>query len=293
MLPSPPGNDPLAGIPLFMGLDAGARERVARRLEERRLEGGQVLFREGDPGGWLAVVLEGEVEVVTTHHGREQRLALIGPGGHVGEMSILDGAPRSATARANRPTRIASLSSGAVLDEIMDSPTAAQAMLVEMARRLRRATLQIGEHVARNAVHEVEAQMSWSERLADRIALVNGSWVFIVALLGATGVWVLVNATMTRDAFDPYPYVFFNLLLALATTVQGPLIMMSQNRQARKDRAQAAADFDVNLKNELGIQALQRDLGRLERKLDEVAARRPTDRPVDIGPEPTSPGPEA
>jgi len=282
MLTSPAGNDPLAGIPLFMGLDPGARERVARRLEERRLEAGEVLFREGDPGGWLAVVLDGEIEVVTTHHGREQLLSLIGPGGHVGEMSILDGAPRSATARAKRPTRIASLSSGAVLDEIMDSRPAAQAMLVEMARRLRRATLQIGEHVARNALDEVESRMTWSERLADRIALVNGSWVFIVALMATTGLWMLVNAVLYPDGFDAYPYVFFNLLLGIAVALQGPLIMMSQNRQARKDRAQAAADYDVNLKNELGIQALQRDVGRLERKVDEIAARRPTDRHVEI-----------
>jgi uncharacterized membrane protein len=194
-------------------------------------------------------------------------------------MSVIDGAPRSATARANLPTRIASLSSGAMLDEIMASPPAAQAMLAEMARRLRRATAQIGEHVARNAVREVEDRMTWSERLADRIALVNGSWVFIVALLVLTGLWVSTNSLLHAVAFDPYPYVFFNLVLGITVTVQGPLIMMSQNRQARKDRAQAAADYDVNLKNELGIQALQRDLARLERKLEEVASRRPTPRP--------------
>ncbi|HET6436955.1 MAG TPA: DUF1003 domain-containing protein [Anaeromyxobacter sp.] len=272
MLVTSSADDPLAEIPLFAGLDAAARERVGRRLAERILAPGETLFREGDPGGSLAVVLEGELEVFTAHHGREQHLAKIGPGGHVGELSVLDGAPRSATARALRPTRLASLSSVVVREEVIASPGAAQAMLVELARRLRRATVQIGEHVARNAVREVEDRMSWSERLADRIALVNGSWVFIFALLVLTGVWALANAALAARAFDPYPYVFFNLLLGIAVSLQGPLIMMSQNRQASKDRAQAVADYDVNLKNELGIQALQRDLARLDRKLEELRA---------------------
>jgi uncharacterized membrane protein len=149
----------------------------------------------------------------------------------------------------------------------------AQAMLGEMAQRLRRATALIGEHVARNAVREVEARMTFGERLADRIAMVNGSWVFIIGLLVSTLVWMSVNA-LAGKPLDPYPFILFNLLLGIAAAIQGPLIMMSQNRQARKDRAQAAADYDVNLKNELGIQAIQRDLSRLERKLDELAARK-------------------
>jgi uncharacterized membrane protein len=266
-------SDPLAGIPLFLGLDASVRERVARRLEERTLGSGELLFREGDPGGTLCVVLEGELEVFTVSKGREQILSRIGPGGHVGEMSVIDGAPRSATARAVGTTRIAELSREDVLDDVVASPAAAQAMLAEMAQRLRRATALIGEHVARNALREVEARLSFGERLADRIAMVNGSWIFIIGLLLSTGVWVAVNQWSSAP-LDPYPFILFNLLLGIAAAIQGPLIMMSQNRQARKDRAQAAADYDVNLKNELGIQALQRDLSRLERKVDELASHK-------------------
>jgi uncharacterized membrane protein len=267
-------SDPLAGIPLFLGLDASVRERVARRLEERTLGPGELLFREGDPGGTLCVVLEGQVEIFTVSKGREQVLSRIGPGGHVGEMSVIDGAPRSATARAIGTTRIAELSREDVLDDLVASPAAAQAMLAEMAQRLRRATVLIGEHVARNAVREVENRLTLSERLANRLAMANGSWFFIVGLIAATGAWMVANAWSERP-FDPYPFILFNLVLAITTALQGPLIMMSQNQQARKDRAQAAADYDVNLKNELGIQALQRDLARLERKVDEVAGRRP------------------
>jgi uncharacterized membrane protein len=275
LMPEQPNEyDPLAGIPLFLGLDASVRERVARRLEERTLGSGELLFREGDPGGTLCVVLEGELEIVTVSKGREQVLSRIGPGGHVGEMSVIDGAPRSATARAVGTTRIAELSREDVLDDLVASPAAAQAMLAEMARRLRRATTLIGEHVARNAVREVEERLSFGERLADRIAIFNGSWIFIGGLLAAAALWMAANSG-TWTTFDPYPFVLFNLVLGITVALQGPLIMMSQNRQARKDRAQAAADYDVNLKNELGIQALQRDLSRLERKLDELGPRKP------------------
>lgn len=266
-------SDPLAGIPLFLGLEPAVRERVARRLVERSLAHGELLFREGDPGGTLYVVLEGELEIFTVSKGREQILSRVGPGGHVGEMSVIDGAPRSATARAAGATRIAELSREDVLDDVVASPAAAQAMLGEMAQRLRRATALIGEHVARDAVREVESRLTFGERLADRIAILNGSWLFILGLLGLTAVWVAANQ-LTEAPPDPYPFILFNLILGIAVTLQGPLIMMSQNRQARKDRAQAAADFDVNLKNELGIQALQRDLARLERKLEELSARK-------------------
>lgn len=267
--------DPLAGIPLFLGLEPSVRERVARRLEERTLAEGELLFREGDPGGTLCVVLEGEIEIITVSKGREQVLSRVGPGGHVGEMSVIDGAPRSATARAAGRTRIAELSREDVLDDLVASPAAAQAMLAEMAQRLRRATALIGEHVARNAVREVEERASVGERLADRIAMANGSWYFIIGLLAATGIWMGVNLMLGAPP-DPYPFILFNLLLGITAAIQGPLIMMSQNRQANKDRAQAAADYDVNLKNELGIQALQRDLARVERKVEELGQRPPT-----------------
>ena len=91
------------------------------------------------------------------------------------------------------------------------------------------------------------------------VAELNGSWAFILCLVAITAVWVLFNQAM-RAPIDGYPFVFFNLLLGLLVALQGPLIMMSQNRQAQKDRAQAATDFRVNLKNEVGIENLAREI---------------------------------
>jgi uncharacterized membrane protein len=101
-----------------------------------------------------------------------------------------------------------------------------------------------------------------SERVADRVAEFGGSWTFIFLTIAAIAVWMLINAAMAK-AFDAYPYILLNLVLACLTVLQAPLIMMSQNRQAARDRLDAQHDYEVNTKAEMEI------LG-LHAKLDEI-----------------------
>jgi uncharacterized membrane protein len=122
----------------------------------------------------------------------------------------------------------------------------------------------------RDASDVAEEQATFGERLADRVAAVGGSWGFIgtftVVLLG----WMVLNSNVLGRlglVFDPYPYIFLNLMLSTLAAVQAPVIMMSQNRQAAKDRLTAALDYETNLRAELEIL-------RLHRKMDEgVIAR--------------------
>jgi uncharacterized membrane protein len=97
----------------------------------------------------------------------------------------------------------------------------------------------------------------------------NGSWTAFLAVLVVSAAWMFGNS-LGSSGFDPYPYQLFNLLLAIAIALQGPMLMMSQNRQAQRDRAQAAADYELNLKNELGIQALRAGMARIEERLDRL-----------------------
>src|SRR6185295_16737844 len=131
------------------------------------------------------------------------------------------------------------------------------------------------DHVAKNAVKEVEEHLTWTQKLADKIAELNGSWTFILTLLGLTLAWTAVNVSgMLAQPFDAYPFVFFNLILAILGALQGPLIVMSQNRQSLKDRARSENDFKVNLKNEVNIEAVLRELSEFRaetgRRLDRV-----------------------
>ena len=135
------------------------------------------------------------------------------------------------------------------------------ALLGTISRRLRETNALLSGRAARNVDEEIEKKLSWSERLADAVAELNGSWKFILFLLALTLAWCGVNTTaLLRDPPDPYPYQLFNLALAILVGLQGPLIVMSQNRQARKDRARADIDFKVNLKNEVNIETLLREL---------------------------------
>lgn len=114
-------------------------------------------------------------------------------------------------------------------------------------------------HVSRNINREFEERLTFGQRLADRVAAFGGSWTFIIAFFLFLLLWVLLNTAFLVEgigAFDAYPYVFLNLILSMLAAIQAPVIMMSQNRQAVKDRLQAGHDDEVNLKAELEIMAL-------------------------------------
>ena len=121
-------------------------------------------------------------------------------------------------------------------------------------------------HVAHNTNAEFDLQLTFGQRLADSVAKFGGSWTFIsifgVILLG----WVVLNSVILarfHGAFDPYPYILLNLFLSMLASIQAPIIMMSQNRQAAKDRLDAAHDYEVNLKAEMEIETLHQKLDEL------------------------------
>jgi uncharacterized membrane protein len=116
---------------------------------------------------------------------------------------------------------------------------------------------------------ELEPAGFW-EDLADRVARVGGSWTFIFAFLGVLLVWVLINSPLMKAlgvVFDPYPFIFLNLILSMLAAIQAPVIMMSQNRAAAKDREEAEHDYAVNLRAELEILRLHDRLDAIEETL--------------------------
>jgi uncharacterized membrane protein len=109
-------------------------------------------------------------------------------------------------------------------------------------------------------------ERTFGQRMADRIAAFGGSWPFILLFLAFLAGWMTLNTEILgprREAFDPYPYILLNLILSTLAALQAPVIMMSQNRQALRDRLVAANDYDVNLKAEMEIRALHEKLDTL------------------------------
>jgi uncharacterized membrane protein len=132
-----------------------------------------------------------------------------------------------------------------------------QRILQHMAQRL---------PISRNANQAFDAHLTFGQRLADRVATFGGSWTFILLFGAILLVWVVLNSwALARrgEVFDPYPYILLNLVLSMLAALQAPIIMMSQNRQATKDRLDTAHDYEVNLRAELEIRTLHDKLDHL------------------------------
>src|SRR4051794_7525802 len=121
-------------------------------------------------------------------------------------------------------------------------------------------------HVARNVDALLTQRQTFGERLADRVAQLGGSWGFIAVFTGMLAAWVVLNTIVLArfgGGFDPYPYIFLNLILSMVAALQAPVILMSQNRQAARDRLAASLDYEINLKAEVEIMALHDKLDRI------------------------------
>ncbi len=117
--------------------------------------------------------------------------------------------------------------------------------------------------VSRNVNQAFEERRSVGDRLADQVAAFGGSWTFIILAMISLLAWVLLNSVWRAaggSSFDPYPFIFLNLILSMLAALQAPIIMMSQNRQATRDRLAAGLDYEINLKAELEIMELHKKI---------------------------------
>lgn len=141
-----------------------------------------------------------------------------------------------------------------------------QAGLTRLSRRDRRRLFLLlrRSRISRDVHKDFESQLTIGQRLADQVAEFGGSWTFILIFATFLVAWVVLNSIiLISTAFDPYPYIFLNLLLSMIAAIQAPVIMMSQNRQAMKDRLAAQHDYEVNLKAEIEVLALHDKLDSL------------------------------
>jgi uncharacterized membrane protein len=128
-------------------------------------------------------------------------------------------------------------------------------------------SLQEREILSENIGKEFDQELTFGERLSDRIASFGGSWTFIIIFGAVLFVWIVLNTiVLATRAFDPYPFILMNLILSCLAALQAPIIMMSQNRAEARDRARAENDYKVNLKAELEIRHLHEKIDHLLRK---------------------------
>ena len=122
----------------------------------------------------------------------------------------------------------------------------------------------------RNPNEVIEEEATLGEHVADAVARFGGSWSFIITFGVVLVGYTALNVVLGKSAWDPYPFILLNLFLSMLASIQAPVIMMSQNRQDKKDRLRGELDYDVNRRSESEIQGLARKLNLLDDKIDDV-----------------------
>lgn len=263
----------LATIPLYQSLKEEEIEELERLLENVSYAAGETIFHEHEPGDAMYILRAGAVRIWThDEDAREVTLAKLEPYAFFGELAVLDGSPRSASATAIEDSALGRLSKKDMHEFLLAHPQAAIIMIKEIGSRLRQTNKLVSQRVTRNINEEMDEQMSLGQKVADRVASFGGSWTFILIYCGFLLFWMGLNTFVLARygrgengaQFDPYPYILLNLMLSMTAALQAPIIMMSQNRAGEKDRLAAENDFKVNLKSELMLEDLTRRMERLQ-----------------------------
>ena len=250
----------LSNIALFESLTDEDLTALSQRVETVVYEPGDVIFQQGDEGSSLFVVEDGAVDISYGEGKVRVVLASLFNGQYFGELSLFDGSPRSATATASKRSRLIRLDREDLVDFVNKNPNAALRIIAEMSERLRQTNELMSRQVSRNVLDEAEEAMTLGQRVADRVATFGGSWPFIFLFGTVMFVWMGINIVGLTH-FDLYPFILLNLCLSTLAAIQAPIIMMSQNRQATKDKLLAENDYQVNRKAEMEIEAVLRNQG--------------------------------
>jgi uncharacterized membrane protein len=256
----------LRSVPLFASLNDEDATALRGLLELEQRPAGMCLFRKGEAGDRLYLIVGGRVRIhVRDSEGEDVTLAELGGGDFFGEMTILDGKPRSADATVAEDARLAVLSRAHFHAFVQRNPGVALTMLGAITERLRQTDEMLRQRVTRNLNEVEEEQQTFTDRLADAVTEFGGSWKFLAATIVFIIFWVVYNTTLRHDqGIDPFPYQFLDVMNGIVAALLTPIILISQNRQGDKDRLRADLDYQVNLKNELALNEVMRRLDLLE-----------------------------
>lgn len=255
----------LADVQLFEHLDETERDRLAAFIGWRELSAGSELFRAGQPGEAMYVIKRGEIELyIKDHAGQKIVLATAGAGQMFGEMALLDHGPRTATACALADCELLELDRDSLLRLFQTTPKAALSLLAAMSHMTRKADELLRTRVSRNVNDEVGEKLTLFQRASDAISAFSGSFAFLLINASWFAVWIGVNTLpLGIPAFDPYPFGLLTMIVSLEAIFLSCFVLISQTRQAEKDRVRSDIEYEVNIKAEL-------EVAHLHEKTDQI-----------------------
>ena len=260
----------LENIPLFALLDDTERGKLAAQLDVVEHRAGEYLFRVGDPGDALYIVRSGEVEIfVQNDTGERIVLAHNHAGDMTGELSLLDGGPRTASALATEDVEALRLDRDDLNQFLLMCPSAAMDLLAGMGQRLRANTELLRHTATRNVNEEMEDKRTLVQKAADWIADFSGSIPFLMLHIVIFAVWIGLNLGLVPGLapFDPYPFGLLTMAVSLEAIVLSVFVLLSQNRQAAKEHIRSDIEYDVNLKAELEVAQLHVKVDQLHAEM--------------------------
>jgi CRP/FNR family cyclic AMP-dependent transcriptional regulator len=275
-------NHPLAVIPLFAELSDAELAELETALQESRYSDHQPVVWVGDPGEDFFLIRSGHVEISCPDEtGKEVALGTLSPGQFFGEISLLDGGPRTATVRARGDVVLSRLSRERFLEFLRGHPDAAVHMMTVLGRRQRETVEKV--RGIRNVNEAVARQLTHWQVVAERIASVTATKWFVSLNLGFFVFWILLNLLLRhwRHAFDGPHFDLLGLLVTIEALFIALFVLISQNQQNERDRIRADLDYQVNLKAHQEVMQLHQKVDRLTEVIQELTAGNPAaDNPV-------------
>ena len=261
----------LRNVPLFALLDEDELTVLASQVEAKKFAPRQRIYKTGDPGGRAYVMISGAVRVTTTDED-QQEVVVDQPsaGEFFGFASMLDGTPHQTEAVAVEETECVEVDRHDISVLIQRKPDAGLDMMAVLGRQFHNAQRLVRVRAARNPNDVIEEEETLGERIADVVASFGGSWTFIITFAVTLITYASANVFLRGRAWDPYPFILLNLFLSMLAAIQAPIIMMSQNRQDKKDRLRSELDFDVNRRAHTEIQGLAHKINLLGDRLGDI-----------------------
>jgi len=268
------GADPqlLTEVPIFSLLDEKERATLAERIETVTFANGTVLFNRGDPGDSLYVVRSGAVELFFKNDtGERIVLDTVTPGHFFGEISLLDGGARTASAVAIQDVEAVVVDREDLAELIRLQPGAAMELLSATGRRLRETNEKLRHTASRNVNEETEDKRSRVMKIADWISEFSGSLDFLFIHIAMFFLWIVLNSgplsKLPFGSFDPFPYGLLTMCVSLEAIILSVFVLLSQSRQVARERVRNDIEYDVNLKAELEIAHLHEKFDHLHVEL--------------------------
>jgi CRP/FNR family cyclic AMP-dependent transcriptional regulator len=254
----PTQSEMLADVPFFALLDDQERAMLAERLDVVNLAAGQSFFNRGDPGDSMYVVCRGVVEMwFKNDQGDRIVLETARAGDFFGEISLLDGGPRNASALATEDTEALVVDRGDLDEFFRLRPAAALDLLTATGRRMRETATLLSHMASRNTNAVEEDKRTRVMKIADWISEFSGSIPFLMIHIVIFAVWILLNVRPLTDSriggFDPFPFGLLTMVVSLEAIILSVFVLLSQNRQVARDRYRNDIEYSVNLKAELEI----------------------------------------